>query len=240
MIKYDKFQQLLITDPEVQARVAVLKVATELNKDFHNPNITGGFLRDKLLGFEPRDCDVVFEGYQRDQPGILEAIYDAENYLGLPHSDNWECENKKATGISGHLEEDVIGFHSNHTDYLSTLMLSSDGELKIGSQRTIECIENGIYDIRHQGLMIWMAQAGRTYYRVYAGVACRGMYLCQRLGLTASAGAIEVFKRLDEFAERLTDLERESLLKFWKKKTIGIENAEEILERFGIQSLKQA
>ena len=43
-----KFKQ----HPELQKRVGILKIASEINPDFKNPHIIGGYLRDLVLGRE--------------------------------------------------------------------------------------------------------------------------------------------------------------------------------------------
>lgn len=238
MFSNQAVESKLKASAELQRRVEVLRVASKINSDFRNPNICGGFLRDTVLGEKPADCDVVFEGYTLNQPGILECVRDAESRLGYRQSPDWEFENALATGISRNIYEDVIGFYSNHTDYLTLLMYDADGKLRIGSRKTLDCLARRIYEIRYQGLLIWVSFRGRSYFRALSGLACRGLYLCHRLGLSPSPDAESVFRHFNFHFENLTDDERTSLLDFWHKKTASLPAVGSILDQYQIKCLK--
>ena len=233
-------KNILLNNPELLEKLEVLKLASELNPEFKTPNITGGYLRDILLGKTSSDCDVVFEGYMKNQPGVLECVKEAEKKLKYEPYDGWEFENFKVSGLSGDIFEDVIGFYSNHTDYLTLIMCDGNKNIRVGSKHTLECLENRLYDIRYQGLLVWLGFRERTYFRAMAGLGCRGMYLCHKLELNISDNAEELFVKFDANFSRLTEEERASLLGYWNKKTRNLSNIVHILDRFGVKCLNDS
>ncbi|KKS71190.1 MAG: hypothetical protein UV41_C0004G0014 [Candidatus Daviesbacteria bacterium GW2011_GWA2_42_7] len=69
-----KFKQ----HPELQKRVGILKIASEINPDFKNPHIIGGYLRDLVLGVSPRDrltATSVYEG-EKDKERVAYSLSD--------------------------------------------------------------------------------------------------------------------------------------------------------------------
>ncbi len=229
--------KIILKNEDLQKKLKVLSLAEKINPKFKNPNICGGYLRDIVLGAHPSDCDVVFDGYMRDQPGILECVREAETQLNIEAYNGWEFENFNSSGVSGDMFNDTIGFYSNHTDYLTLILCDSVGNIKFGSEATIKCLQEKIYDIRYQGLMVWMGFRNRTYYRSLTGLACRGMYLCHKLNLNPSENAVALFNHFDFNYEKLTDEEKSSLLLYWNKKTKNISDIKVTLERFNIKNL---
>lgn len=229
-----KFKQ----HPELQRRINTLQVASEINPDFKNPHIVGGYLRDVFLGVNPSDCDVFFEGYMKDQPGILEYIREAEDKLGYPNYPGWEFENTLATGVTDNLFDNTIGYYSNHTDHLTMMVYDGQGNLRIGSSQTLHDLETRTYDVRYQGILVWTMFRGRSFYSVLAGVATRGMYLCHKLNLHPSPNSADLFKRFESHFEKLEDEDKQGKIQYWKKKTKNLPGAGVILEKYGIRSLQ--
>jgi hypothetical protein len=238
MSRLELLQHKLISNSELKKRREVLWIASLINEDFKNPNICGGFLRDIFLDEEPSDCDVVFEGIQLNQPGIVECVRDAENSLGYLHFDDWEFSNAKAEGVSGDLFDDTIGFFSHHTDYLTLLLYDTDGQLRIGSGKTPEHLATRTYDVRHQGFAIWMGFRRRGYFNTVARVATRGLYLCYRLNLNPTDSAKELFRKFEFHFSKLNLGERKSLMAYWNKKTVNLEGIGDFTSQFGVKSLK--
>src|SRR5579859_3722412 len=121
MLTKERIQCKLNNSPLIKPRLETLRLAEEINPKFKNPHIVGGYMRNIVLGIAPNDCDVCFQGYMLNQPGILEAIREAEMRLGVEAYPEWECENISATGYSGDLYEDIVGKYSFHTDYLTMI-----------------------------------------------------------------------------------------------------------------------
>ncbi|OGE34262.1 hypothetical protein A3A14_04390 [Candidatus Daviesbacteria bacterium RIFCSPLOWO2_01_FULL_43_38] len=228
-----KFKQ----HPELQKRVGILKIASEINPDFKNPHIIGGYLRDLVLGVSPSDCDVFFEGHIKYQPGIKECIRAAEDELKITHYHDWEFENTLVTGVTDNLLENTIGYYSNHTDHLTMMAYDGHGNLRIGSSRTLHDLETRTYDVRYQGMLIWTIFRDRTFYSVLAGVATRGLYLCHKLGLNPSAASEELFRRFEFHFERLEDKDKQARIRYWNKKTKNLKGVEAILEKYDVKSL---
>jgi hypothetical protein len=226
------------SNPDLQLKIRVLSLAEKMNPKFKNPHIQGGYLRDIVLDATPSDCDVVFDGYVKDQPGVLESVREAEKQLGVDHYPNWEFENFNASGVSGNFFDDTIGFYSNHTDYLTLMLCDAHGKVLYGSDKTLQCLHGRIYDIRYQGLMIWMGFRDRSYFRSTAGLACRGMYLCHKLNLNVSDLARELFTHFDYNYEKLTAEEKESLVSYWNKKTKNLADVQTTLDKFGVKKLQ--
>lgn len=223
---------------DLQEKLSVLALAEKINPKFKNPNICGGYLRDIILEKVPSDCDVVFDGYMKNQPDILECVREAEKQLEIEPYSGWEFENFNASGVTGDAFDDTIGFYSNHTDYLTLILCDTDSNVRIGSTNTIKCFNERLYDIRYQGLMVWMGFRERTYYRSLAGLACRGIYLCRKLKLNVSESAQSLFEHFDFNYEKLTDAEKVSLLGYWKKKTKNLEDIQDTLNKFNVKNLK--
>lgn len=237
MLTKDAVKKILKNDPEVQKRVAILKLATKINPEFKNPTIIGGFLRDTILGMIPNDCDVVFDGYMKNQPEILECVREAEDKLGISHYDDWEFENFNVDGVTGNIVEDCIGFYSLHTDYLTLLLYSSKGRLDIGSEKTLENLKSKTYEIRYSGLLVWGGLKERAYFRELTGVGCRGLYLCHKLGLNVHPSAEELFKYFDINFSKLNEKDRVGLLRYWERKTKNLAGIREIVEKYEIKNL---
>lgn len=223
---------------DLQQKIKILALAEKINPKFKNPNICGGYLRDIVLEKEPSDCDVVFDGYMRNQPDILECVREAEKQLSIEPYNNWEFENYNASGVTGDIFDDTIGFYSNHTDYLTLILCDTAGHIRFGSANTIRCFNESLYDVRYQGLMVWMGFRERTYYRSLAGLACRGIYLSHKLNLNVSESAKSLFEHFDFNYEKLTEDEKTSLLGYWKKKTKNLENIQNTLNKFNVKNLK--
>lgn len=233
----EALNEKLSSNTDLQNKCAILKLATKLNPAFKNPNIIGGYLRDIALDKVPSDCDVVFEGYMKDQPGILECVKEAEHELGFSPYENWEFENFKASEVTGDIFEDTIGFYSNHTDFLTLILCDINGNLRIGSDKTSQYLSEKVYDIRYQGLMVWMAARSRSYFRSLAGVACRGIYLSHKLDLNPTKEAIALFEHFDLNFEKLSAEEKTSLTSYWNKKTKSLKNMDSTLRKYKISSL---
>lgn len=232
---HSKELKILSSSQELASRIKILNLATKLNSDFKNPNITGGYIRDTLLGIPPSDCDVVFEGVSKNQPGVLETIFQASDQLNLPRYQNWEFENVKAVGTTGNLYEDTIGFFSNHTDPTTMFLYDQKGNLRYGHPDCLNNIFKKIYDIRFQGLLIWMTNRGeRSYFRVLTGIATRGLYICLKCGLKPTKETKEVFKNYDFLFDKLTSQEKESVLSYWNKKTINLSSRKILLKKYKI------
>lgn len=228
-----KFKQ----HPELQKRINTLKVASEINPDFKNPNISGGYLRDIILDVKPCDCDVFFEGYTKEQSCIVECIQAAEKQLGYSHYPDWEFDNTLATGATNDLFENTIGFYSNHTDYLSLMLYDSQGNLRIGLPQTLHDLETRTYDVRYQGVLIWTMFRDRTFDWEMAGVATRGLYLCHKLGLHPSAAAEDLFRRFEFHFRKMNDEDKKGLVGYWMNKTKGLKGIKSILNKYGVESL---
>lgn len=237
MLNVETARVTLFSNDEVQKRTAVLRRASEINPEFKNPYITGGMLRDILLGEEPRDCDVVFEGIKANQEGVLEAVQEAEARLGMNPLPGWEFENTYANGTSNSIIENTIGFYSNHTDFLTLLMVNGEEELHIGDEKTLPHLESRIYDPRYQGMMVWMGLRGRTYHEVLTGDAIRGLYLTHRLNLTPSEHAEELFYKVDEHFAHLTPEQQARRRTYWAKKTADVEDVDTILKQYNVTCL---
>lgn len=225
----------------VKARVATLRLAERINPKFQNPHVVGGYLRNTILGAEPNDCDVIFQGFQLNQPGITEAVYSAEEKLGIEHYPNWEFENISATGYSGDLYEDVIGKYAFHTDYLTMILMDTKSNLYIGEvEKTLHDFENRVYDLRFCGVEMWANHRakGRSYASCLIGDLTRGMYLCQSLNLTPSPIAEFLMSNYDSLFSKLDEENQEARRRYWLRKTKGERIYQKILDRFGITSLK--
>ncbi len=239
MLTKHKLEQKLNTHPLIIPRLQTLKLATEINPKFHNPHILGGFLRNIALDMEPNDCDVAFQGYQLNQPGITEAVRSAEQKLCIEPYPEWEFENIMATGLSGDFFENTVGKHSNHTDFLTGLMMGVDGKLFISDDKTLTDIENRIYDFRFHGIEIWANHRGkgRSYSSCIVGDLTRGLYLCASLNLTPSSIATFLFGYYDKFFGDLDLNDQEARKSYWFKKTKYDKKYQLILDRFHIKSL---
>ena len=222
---------------ELQQRVSILAAASQINPDFRNSHVIGGYLRDVVLEVNPSDCDVFFEGNMKDQGGVLECIREAEDMLGYPHFQNWEFENSLATGVTKNLLENTIGFYSNHTDHLTMMAYDGQGNLHIGSSQTLHDLETRAYDVRYQGMLIWTMFRDRTFYSVLAGVATRGLYLCHKLNLHPSPQSVDLFKKFEFHFAKLDEKDKQARIEYWRKKTKNLPDADSILEKYGIKSL---
>jgi hypothetical protein len=225
---------------DLQNKLKILSLAEIINPKFKNPNICGGYLRDIVLEAKPSDCDVVFDGYMKNQPGVLECVREAEKQLNIEPYMSWEFENFNASKVTGDIYEDTIGFYSNHTDYLTLILCDTRGEVKYGSEYSIKFLNDKIYDIRYQGLMVWMGFRDRTYYRSLAGLACRGMYLCHKLSLNPAESALDLFEHFDFNYAKLSEDEKVSLLEYWNKKTGQLTNIQATLDKFNVKNLNPA
>ncbi|MCX6784297.1 MAG: hypothetical protein NT141_04540 [candidate division WWE3 bacterium] len=234
MLSRNSAQTILNGDKGLQDRLSVLRLASSINPLFSNPAIAGGFIRDTLLGFLPADCDVIFNGYCRNQPGISECVVKAESQLKLGPFSDWEFENVTATGVSGNMQQDVVGVYSNYTDWLTMAMcVAESGEAFFGA-KTLDHISNRSYDIRFQGIAVWMGFRQRTYWRALGGVASRGMYLCHKLKLTPTTESMAVFLKYDEILSHLDSAERDGLLKWFSYKVRNLPDFGDTLRRFGV------
>jgi hypothetical protein len=236
---HEEAEVYLATHPLVKPRLATLRKAAELNKDFCNPHIVGGYLRNVLLGVAPRDCDVVFEGHMLDQPGILEAVQEAERLLDIEPFSDWEFENSKATGFSGDIIADNIGEYTYHTDYLTRLMMNTNAELIVVDPKTLEHIEKRIYEIYLPGVEMWATHRGngRSYASCIAGDLIRALYFAHSINVSLSRHVEFLLKHYDEIFSGLSPDDQASRIKFWRKKTGGNPSYKRILDRYNITVL---
>jgi len=239
MLTKDELEKRLNTHPLVVPRLKTLARAEKINPDFRGPCISGGFLRNVALGKEPNDCDVVFRGTQAEQPGIVEAVRQAEKELNIEPWPDWDFENVLATGQSKDFLENLIGKFANHTDYLTMLLMDTTGKLYLGDEKTLFDIENRIFDLRFSGIEIWANHRGkgRTYASCLMGDLIRAFYLCTYLDLTPSPIAAFLMSNFDHFFENTTKEDQESRKAFWQKKTKGDPKYQSILDKFGVKSL---
>jgi hypothetical protein len=239
MLTKQQLEDTLNSNPLIHQRLQTLKLAEQLNPKFESPHIVGGYLRNIALGAAPKDCDVVFQGYQREQPGILEAVREAESQLGITPYPEWEFENITATGFSDDFYENTIGKYSNHTDYLTLILMDSLGQLYIGDDRTLSDIETRTWDLRFAGVDIWVNHraVGRSYASCLTGDLIRGLYLGQLLHLNFSGIATFLLNNFDLIFNKLELSDQEGRKAFWIKKTKGDSSFQPILDRFSITSL---
>lgn len=229
----------LAAHPLIQPRLTTLRLAAQLNPDFGNPHIVGGYLRNILLGVAPRDCDVVFEGYMRNQPGVLEAVQEAEQSLGIEPFGDWEFENSKATGFSGDILADNIGKYAYHTDYLTRLMMNVNAELIVADPKTLEHIEERIYEIYLPGIEMWATHRGngRSYASCIAGDLIRALYFVRSINVSLSSHVEFLLQHYDEIFSGLSSDDQASRIKFWRKKTNADPGYRPLLDTYGITVL---
>lgn len=239
MLTKKQLEERLNKNPLVGNRLETLRLAEKINPDFHSPHIIGGFLRNISLGVKPNDCDVVFQGNQLNQPGIVEAVREAEKQLRIEPYPDWDFENAMATGQSDNFFENTVGKNSNHTDYITNLMVGLNGVLYLGDEKTLSDIENRTYDFRFSGIEVWASHRGkgRSYTSCIVGDLTRGLYLCTILTLTPSAIVSFLMSNYDVFFKKLDLEDQENRRSFWLKKTKGNIVYQNILDRFGIKSL---
>lgn len=215
-----------------------MKLAEQLNPDFKNPNIIGGYLRNIILGATPKDCDVVFQGKELNQPGVLEAVQEAEQKLGvIPYLD-WEFENATATGVSDDFYDDIIGKYAHHTDYLTDLCIDTNGKVHIYKQKVLQDLETRTYDLRFAGVEIWVnhRNKGRSYTSCIIGDLTRALYLGRLMNLNFSMVVEFLLNNLDMLFNQLSSEDQERRKSFWMKKTKGDVFYQPILDRFSIKS----
>jgi hypothetical protein len=242
MLNKKDLEKMLQKHPLVEPRLVTLQLAEKLNPKFKNPHIVGGFLRNIILDCKPNDCDVSFKGYELNQPGILEAVREAEKQLKIEPYPDWEFENISVTGYSGDFYKDLVGEHSNHTDYLTVISMDTNGTLHMGDEeKVLHDLTNRIYDLRFEGVEIWAKQRGngRSYASCIAGDLTRGLYLSHTLKLTPSPIASFLMSNYDSIFSKLESEDQNARLAYWMKKTKGDPSYQEILDRFRITSLKQ-
>ncbi len=242
MLTIAELEHKLTTHPLVVPRLQTLKLAEQINPEFRTPHILGGFLRNVVLDREPNDCDVAFQGYQLNQPGITEAVREAETRLGIEPYPEWDFENAMATGLSTDFYENTIGSFSNHTDYLTGLMMDVKGKLFITEAKTLQDLETRVYDFRFAGIESWANHRGqgRSYASCIVGDLTRGLYLCETLDLTPSPIVVYLLQHYDKLLAELTPADQEARKAYWFKKTKGQRRYQRILDRFNITSLATA
>jgi|GEM_PF-5519764 hypothetical protein len=240
MLTKQRLQTQLLKDPQVQNRLTTLKLAEELNPRFHAPHIVGGYLRNIFLGYQPKDCDVVFQGYQLNQPGILECVREAELQLKLEPYPNWDFENVTATGVTPDFYDNTIGKYSHHTDYLTLMLMDSAGKVYLGDTKTLADLDTRTYDLRFAGVEIWATHRGkgRSYTNCLLGDLIRALYLGGCLGLKYSQIVSFLLSHFDSFYASLPSEAQKTRQAFWLSKTQGDPLYQPILDRFGIHSLK--
>ncbi|SRR5258708_15685850 len=241
MFTKEQLETNLNNHPLIKTRLETLRLAEEINTKFKNPHIVGGYLRNIILNTIPNDCDVSFQGYMFNQPGILEAVQEAEGKLGIDHYPDWEFENISATGYSGDLYEDLVGKYSFHTDYLTLVIMNSKGKLSIGEQeKTLYDFNHQIYDLRFKGVEMWAIHRGngRSFASCLTGDLTRGLYLCHSLDLTPSPIVTFLWSNYDSIFNKLSPEDQKGRIVYWQKKTKGNPDYQKILDAFGITSLK--
>ncbi|OGC50327.1 hypothetical protein A2716_03905 [candidate division WWE3 bacterium RIFCSPHIGHO2_01_FULL_40_23] len=240
MLTKAQLQSNLNKNPMVLRRLRTLKLAEGINPKFRTPHIVGGYLRNILLGHEPKDCDVVFQGYQLNQPGILEAVREAERRLKIDSYPNWDFENVLATGVTNDFYENTIGRYSHHTDYLTLLLIDTSGTLYLGDNKTLSGLEGRTFDLRFPGVEIWVNHRakGKSYVYCLIGDLIRGLYLGQLLNLKYSLIAEFLLSYFDVFFKSLSPEDQQTRQAFWMKKTGCDPKYQHILDRFGVKSLK--
>ena len=240
MLTKNQLETTLTANSAVHDRIRTLKLAEEINPNFRTPHIVGGYLRNIYYGIEPKDCDVVFQGYQLNQPGILEAVREAEEKLNIEPYQNWEFENALATGITNDFYENTIGKYSHHTDYLTLMLMDGNGTLYLGDEKTLSDLENRVYDLRFAGVEVWVNHRGkgRSYASCLTRDLIRGLYLGRFLNLKHSAIAEFLTRHFDVFYYELSLEDQLAIQAFWMKKTKGDPFYQVILDRFGVTVLK--
>jgi hypothetical protein len=229
----------LNSNPLIIDRLKTLKLAEEINPDFKDPHILGGYLRNIALDANPRDCDVSFKGYQPNQPGVLEAVLEAEKRLGIRNENGWDFENAYATNLSKDFYEIILGKYSNHTDYLTMLAMDTKGILYTGGEKTIHDIDNRVFDLRFEGVEIWANYRGqgRSYASCIIGDLTRGLYFGQLLDLQHSAIATLLTQNYNHIFNALNLDDQQARVNFWLNKTKGDVVYKPILDKFGVTVL---
>jgi hypothetical protein len=239
MLTEKLLEDRLKSNPLVIDRLKTLRLAAEINPDFKDPHILGGYLRNIALGSGPKDCDVSFKGYIQNQPGILEAVMEAERRLGVKNENGWDFENALATELSTDFYEIILGKYSNHTDYLTMLAMDTNGNLYTGGEKTITDLDNRVYDLRFEGVEIWANYRGRgrSYTSCIVGDLTRGLYFGQLLELNHSRVATFLTQSFDHFFNQLESEDQKARISFWLKKTNGDASYKPILDKFGVTVL---
>lgn len=238
MLTLETLERQLLDHPLVAPRLATLRKAEELNPDFRNPHIVGGFLRNIALNKQPNDCDVVFQGKELNQPGVSEAVREAEHQLGVYYPD-WEFENVSATGLSGDFYADTIGIHSWHTDYLTLILMGNEGKVLLGDEKTLQDLDERIYDLRFSGVEVWVnhRRKGHGYASCLIGDLIRCLYLCKSLDLAPSLISDFLLHHFDAIFSELTLDDQENRRGFWHKKSKGDTSYQPMLDRYNIKTL---
>lgn len=243
MLTRVELEAKLVNEQQIKERLSTLNLAERLNSQFRNPHIIGGYLRNIALGKQPNDCDVFFEGDQLNQPGILEAVQEAEKQQGYDHFTDWEFENIAVRGYSGNLYEDAVGKYSHHTDFITMLMIDSKGRLYLDpEEKVLTDLTDRIYDINFSGVEMWAKHRGqgRSYESCICGDLIRGFYMCHSLELTPSLTVEFLMRNFDSFFNRLDTEDQEARRSFWMKKTKGDSAYQQILDKYGVKSLRIA
>lgn len=240
MYSREQLQRQLTNHPLVTSRLDTLRLAAEINPAFRDPHITGGYLRNILLGVEPNDCDVVFKGIMINQPGITEVVQQAEAMLNIKPYPNWEFENSSATGYSGNFYDDNIGKYSYHTDYLTMIMMDTSNKLHLGQNcRTLQDLSSRTYDLYFPGIRMWAIHRGRgrSYLSCLTGDLIRGLYLCTSLKLAPSSAVEKLFNIFDDIYNSLDSQDQANRQTFWLKKTNADIIYKPILDKYSVKSL---
>ena len=240
MLTKKDLQTQLNNNPAIHNRLKTLKLAEKINPKFGSPHIVGGYLRNIYFGVEPKDCDVVFQGYMLNQPGILEAVREAECKLKIEPYPNWEFENATATGITKDFYENTLGKYSHMTDYVTLMSMNTAGKLHIGDDKTLSDLENRVYDLRFSGVEVWVnhRSKGKSYVSCLTGDLIRGLYLGQCLNLRHSEIAAFLTQYFDVFYKSLNKEDQQARQSFWMKKTNGDPLWQPILDKFGVTVLE--
>lgn len=239
MLSKETLETKLNTNPLIIDRLKTLKLAEEINPEFKDPHILGGYLRNIALDCEPKDCDITFKGYMPNQPGILEAVLEAEKRLGITNENGWDFENAYASELSTDFYEIILGKYANHTDYLTMLAMDTEGNLYTGGEKTLHDIENRIFDIRFEGVEIWANHRGngRSYASCITGDLIRGLYFGQLLNLNHSPTTAFLTQNFDHIFKQLNIEDQKARIDFWLKKTNGNIFYKPILDKFGVTVL---
>jgi hypothetical protein len=240
MLTRKDLEKTLATHPLVQPRLETLRLAEEINPAFHKPHIMGGYLRNIVLGKEPKDCDVFFQGQQLNQPGIIEAVREAEQRLGIEPFPEWDFENLLATGPSDDFYANAIGIHAMHTDYLTILLMDSHGHLYIGDEeKSLSDFTNRVYDLRFLGIEVWANHRGqgRSYGSCLIGDLTRAIYLAKVLDLSHSAIVNYLLRNFDTFFNQLDENDQTARSMYWEKKSGRDSSYQPMLDFYGITAL---
>lgn len=220
----------LLAMPDIQQKMKILKELSRV-KGIENPILGGGYIRELILGGEPHDLDVHFEGRKTGEEA-KKIVMRIEKSLDLPSSD-WDLTNKQLRGYRSSIDS-----LRNNVETVTSVGINAQGNI-------LDPTGFGLQDLKQKKLRI-LPRALMTFTKLrkkypppitYPWFALRAVRFMSRHNLKPTPETEDLIRLLSLLWYAVDKKLKIEFLKKLKENIINIDKTVRLLKKYGMENL---